>query len=172
MLFTAVGTTLGALLLSTAIAHPQTDRPHHEVFGYIGVTNKCSKPVYVWYVGSEISTKHTVGFNETYSEPLARDPITGGIAIKVTTVDDGLFVPGVPQTILSYSLNVSTTEGQSTFFYDLSDVFGDAFAGSRVEARLGDSRCETLVWPDGVPPAGSQVRVCSANSGAILSLCA
>lgn len=167
MLYTSFLIALAAALLPGAVATPQK-----EVFGYIGVTNMCKNPVYVWYVGSDIGTKHTIGFNETYSESLKRDPKTGGIAIKVTTVDDGLFRPGVPQTILSYSLDVSTVEGESKFWYDLSDVFGDAFAQNKVAVMPGDPTCDVLYWPSGVPPAGSQIRTCSANSGAILYLCA
>ncbi|EED14375.1 conserved hypothetical protein [Talaromyces stipitatus ATCC 10500] len=107
--------------------------------------------------------QYTIQPGKSYSETLHTDPISGGIAIKITTVENGLF-NGSPQTIFAYTL----TNGQ--VWYDLSDVFGDPFAGKSLNVILSDTSCHA-VWSNGIPPAGSQVNVCQPNTNLNLKLC-
>ena len=128
------------------------------------VLNNCTFPVYVWSVDSTVSPEYTINQTQTYSEVLHSDPTTGGVSIKITTVENGLYNSS-PQTIYAYSL----TNGQ--VWYDLSDVFGDAFSGSPLTVAPSDPSCGTISWPSGVSPSGSQVKVCEDSANITLTLC-
>ncbi len=134
--------------------------------GTARVVNNCATTVHVWSVGSTISGPYALtpsgGF---YGEEFAKDPVTGGRALKITREADGLY-SGAPQTIFAYNL-----DGDG-IWYDLSDVFGDAFVGSKLVVASQDETCQKIIWPTGVPPAGSQVKVCGAGKDVVLTLCA
>ena len=133
--------------------------------GSARVVNKCSNSVSVWSVGSEVAGPYTLAKDGTYSEGFVVDATTGGKALKITLAEDGLYT-GAPQTIFSYSL-----DGDSVW-YDLSDVFGDAFAGSKLVEASADTSCPAITWDNGTPPAGSQVKKCGSGSDVTLTLCA
>jgi len=134
--------------------------------GSARVVNKCPFPVTLWSVGSSVSQPYTLGpRGGSYGEVFRRDPQTGGIAIKITREPDGLYT-GRPQTVFAYNLD------GATIWYDLSDVFGDAFAGNRLVEASANAACGAIVWPNGTPPAGSQVKNCGANADVTLTLCA
>lgn len=128
------------------------------------VINSCSFPIYLWSVDSTVSQQYTLQTGDNYLETLNTDPSTGGIAIKITTVENGLYNSS-PQTDFAYSL----TNGD--VWYDLSDVFGDPFAGSPLTVAPSDDTCNVIYWPSGTQPAGSQVNVCEDNSSITLTLC-
>lgn len=128
------------------------------------VKNNCKFPVAVWSVGSDISNPNTLQRGQSYSEQFARDPKTGGRALKITREPDGLFT-GKPQTVYAYSLQ------GGAIWYDLSDVFGDAFAGNKLVEGSADTSCPSIVWPNGTPPAGSQVKNCRDSADVTLTLC-
>ncbi|UNI18466.1 hypothetical protein JDV02_004734 [Purpureocillium takamizusanense] len=132
--------------------------------GYARVKNNCPFDVTAWSVGTDISPAHTLRHGESYGEPFTRDPKTGGRAIKVTIQPDGLWT-GKPQTIYAYNLD------GNTIWYDLSDVFGDAFTGHKIKLASSNKDCPAIVWEDGVPPAGSQVKNCGADWDVTLTLC-
>ncbi len=134
--------------------------------GSVRVYNICSRPVYIWSVGGSIGPKQTIRQGYSYNETFRRDPQSGGIALKITQVDDGLFKPEVPQTIFSYNLD------NDKIWYDLSAVFGDGFVGRRLEIQPSDPACQSILWPEGRPPAGSQVKVCDSQANLTLTLCA
>ncbi|KAL7785619.1 hypothetical protein V8C37DRAFT_393614 [Trichoderma ceciliae] len=129
------------------------------------VVNKCPFSVTIWSVGSAVSQPTTLGTGGSYGETFSRDPVTGGRALKVTAQPDGLFT-GKPQTILATNL-----EG-NTIWYDLSDIFGDAFNGHKVVVSSANTACPQIVWSSGIPPAGSQVKNCGADQDVTLTLCA
>ncbi|KAF2251698.1 hypothetical protein BU26DRAFT_548519 [Trematosphaeria pertusa] len=129
------------------------------------VTNQCDAPIYLWSVGSEIGPQVTLGLDQSYSEQFHRDPKSGGIAIKITSVENGLFQPNVSQTIFAYNL-----DGQ-TIWYDMSDVFGDGFAGRTMIVQPSDTSCQSIAWGQGIPPAGSQVKSCQAETDLELTFC-
>jgi hypothetical protein len=134
--------------------------------GFARVVNRCSFPVTLWSVGSSVSQPYTLGpAGGSYAEQFRRDPQTGGIALKVTREPDGLYT-GRPQTIFAYNLD------GGAIWYDLSDTFGDAFAGLRVDERSANAACPAITWPNGIPPAGSQVKNCGSDYDVILTLCA
>lgn len=133
--------------------------------GNARVKNNCPFAVTAWSVGSDISDPHTLSTGKSYGEPFSRDPKTGGRAIKVTIDPDGLWT-GKPQTIYAYNLDGNTV------WYDLSDVFGDAFKGHKLKVASADPACPSIVWEDGVPPAGSQVKNCGSGADVTLTLCA
>ncbi|GLI81641.1 hypothetical protein PoHVEF18_010027 [Penicillium ochrochloron] len=138
--------------------------PLASAVGNAKVVNKCGFPVYVWSVGGSVSQQNTVASGGTYSEVLHHDPASGGIAIKLTTVENGLY-NGSPQTNFAYTL-----DGQQVW-YDLSDVFGDPFSNHAIGVKASAS-CPSICWPSGVATSGgSQVKVCDANSDVTLTLC-
>ncbi|KAF6822150.1 Bys1 family protein [Colletotrichum musicola] len=131
------------------------------------VVNNCPREVSLWSVGSSVvpAPGPLAARGGSYSETFARDPVTGGKSLKITLARDGLFT-GAPQLNFAYNLD----GGQ--VWYDLSTVFGDAFAGSKlvVASRLGS--CPQIVWGAGTNPGGSQVKVCTAEQDVVLTLCA
>jgi len=140
--------------------------PFAAAVGNARVVNNCPCTVTLWSVGASITAPYTLAASGgSYSERFVRDPQTGGKALKITIDADGLFT-GKPQTIFAYNLD----GGQ--IWYDLSDVFGDAFAGKKLVEKSSNGACPAIVWSNGTPPAGSQVKVCEAGSDVTLTLCA
>jgi hypothetical protein len=135
-------------------------RPH----GHAIIKNNCDFPIYLWSVGTTARPEKTLLPNGYYSELFREEKNTGGIAIKISTDVDGLYT-SAPQMVFAYNLS-DLTEGK--VWYDLSDVFGDPFEGYPVSLSPAEPR---ISWPDGVPSAGSQVRVTSADTNLVLSLC-
>ncbi|EHA50684.1 hypothetical protein MCOR27_004090 [Pyricularia oryzae] len=130
------------------------------------VVNRCSFPVTMWSVGSSLSGGFTLGANGgSYGEQFSRDPVTGGRTLKVTRDSDGLFT-GKPQLNFAYNLDGSQV------WYDLSSVFGNALAGSKVVVSSAEASCPAIVWSSGTPPSGSQVKVCTSSKDVTLTLCA
>lgn len=127
------------------------------------IQNSCAYPLYLWTVGSKISPQHTVAPYHQFREPYRHDPLSGGVAVKVTTQPHGLF-SGKPQTIFAYNLN----RNESRVWYDLSDVFGDPFEGSSVQVQPANP---AVHWADGVPPRGSQVRVVDSSEDLKVRFC-
>ncbi|EFE40527.1 GPI anchored cell wall protein, putative [Trichophyton verrucosum HKI 0517] len=97
--------------------------PFTAAVGHAIVENHCDNNAYLWSVGGSVGPQQTITPGHTYSEQFRYDPVSGGIALKITRVKDGIY-NGSPQTIFAYTLTDTNT------FYDLSDVFGDAFAGT------------------------------------------
>ncbi|KID93933.1 Blastomyces yeast-phase-specific protein, partial [Metarhizium majus ARSEF 297] len=114
------------------------------------VKNNCDFPVTVWSVGREISDPNTIPTGHAYREQFSRDPKSGGRALK---------------TIFAYNLK------DGTVWYDLSDVFGDAFAGRKLVEASADASCPRIEWSNGIPPAGSQVKNCRDSADVTLTLC-
>jgi hypothetical protein len=92
---------------------------------------------------------------------MRRDEKSGGIAIKITKTADGLYT-GAPQQVWAYNL-----DGASVW-YDLSTVFGEPFAGSRLDVA-GDNG-GVIVWPNGTHPGGSQVAMAPSEGNIFLSI--
>lgn len=152
---TAVIATIAALASLASADH----------IGYARVVNRCEHPVYLWSVGSSVGPRQTIKPGGRYSELLHKDPISGGVALKVTTTKNGLY-DGSPQTNFAYNLDGSTV------WYDLSDVFGDPFAGDILKVVPSKTTCPKICWAEGVSPGGSQVKNCAASSDVTLTLCA
>ncbi|KAK4157161.1 hypothetical protein C8A00DRAFT_11924 [Chaetomidium leptoderma] len=133
--------------------------------GKARVVNNCDEAVHVWSVGSGVTGPYALNKGGYFAEEFVKDPVTGGKALKITRKADGLYT-GAAQTIFAYSLDGSSV------WYDLSDVFGDAFVGKKVVASSAEQTCPSIIWPTGVPPAGSQVKVCTASKDVTLKLCA
>ncbi|KAF2267186.1 hypothetical protein CC78DRAFT_530984 [Lojkania enalia] len=131
--------------------------------GHAVVKNNCQDTVYLWSVGGAVGPKVTLGQGGQYSEQLHRDPASGGIAIKMTKVNDGLYT-GAPEQIFAYSLDNDKT------WYDMSTVFGEPFKGQHLKVICGGGG--TIDWPNGVHPGGSQVKVCSSKNDVIFTACA
>ena len=157
------------------------------------VTNNCPYPVYLWSVGSSVGPKQVLtttslasktrrtlstrgSSSNNYTEPFRHDGTSGGIALKITRNDNGLY-DSSPQLSFSYSLD--RTSDDQKVWYDLADVFGDPFAGEAVAVKPqggsddGSGACEEICWPKGVAPTGgSQVKNCGAQGDVELELCA
>ncbi|PHH86718.1 hypothetical protein CDD83_9852 [Cordyceps sp. RAO-2017] len=133
--------------------------------GNARVFNNCPFSVTAWSVGGQISAPHNIATGRTYSEPFTRDPQSGGRAIKITLRPDGL-LRGDPETDFAYNLD------GNTIWYDLSDVMGDPFKGHRLVEASSNPSCPRIVWENGIPPAGSQVKNCQADADVTLTLCA
>ena len=151
----ALATALSSLLFFPAV----------QAVGRAIVSNECPSPIYLWSVGGSISPQHAVAPSTSYSETFRRDPVSGGIAIKISPVENGIFQPNVSQTIFAYNL-----DGDKVW-YDMSDIFGDGFAGRTVSLKPSDETCQEIVWAYGKQPAGSSVRVCGADGDLTLSFC-
>jgi len=151
---------LSAITAGLAVVAPVS------ALGRARVVNNCPFAVSAWSVGSQIAGPYRLstggGF---YAETFSRDPQTGGKAFKVTIDPDGLWT-GAPQTDFAFNLD------GSKIWYDLSDVFGDPFAGHRLAVRSAEPTCPAIVWDNGTPPAGSQVKVCTSESDVTFTLCA
>lgn len=134
--------------------------------GKARVVNNCPFSVTVWSVGSDISPARTLAKSGgVYSETFTRDPKTGGRSLKITLEPNGLFT-GKPQTNFAYNLQ------DPVVWYDMSDVFGDPFKGRKLVIASANKNCPQIVWANGVPPAGSQVKNCGASNDVTLTLCA
>src|SRR5690242_4914016 len=121
-------------VLHYATANPTPNDDHARAAAEVGraiVTNQCDAPLYLWSVGSSIGPQQVINKDQAYSELFRRDPVSGGIALKITAVPDGLFQPNVSQTIFAYNLDQAT----NTIWYDMSDVFGDGFVGRRMTVK-------------------------------------
>lgn len=132
--------------------------------GHAVVKNNCAAPVYLWSVGSAVGPMQTINPGKSYSQVLHHDAKSGGISLKITKTANGLY-DGSPQTNFAYTLDGSQT------WYDLSDVFGDAFSGKSVSVVPSVSTCPRICWPSGVSPAGSQVKDCTSTADITLNLC-
>ncbi|RAL16294.1 Bys1 family protein [Aspergillus homomorphus CBS 101889] len=175
------------LLLPLTTATPLTPNPTNhsqKTAATATITNKCPFAIYLTPVSSTPSPAEiTLPPHQNYTEPYRHDPVTGGISLKLTTVAHGLYT-GAAQTIFAYNY----LEDAGQVWFDLSDVFGDPFAGWRVRLGpifvnggnngtgngnngTGNGAAETIVWEDGVPPRGSQVRVVSSEVGLGLGVC-
>ncbi|KAG6035549.1 hypothetical protein E4U41_006008 [Claviceps citrina] len=126
--------------------------------------NNCPFPVTVWSVGSDVFHNKTINQGESYAERFTQDPKTGGRALKIARGPNGLF-SGAPQTVFAYNVK------NGIVWYDLSDVFGDPFAGYKLAVSSADTACPSIVWPNGTPLAGSQVKNCADNADVTLTLC-
>jgi hypothetical protein len=129
------------------------------------VTNQCDEPIYLWSVGGSVSQQNTIPKDSSYSEVFHVDPASGGIALKVTSVENGLFKANVTQINFAYSLD------SNQVWFDMSSVFGDGFAGRTIKITPTDSSCESIAWGMGKQPAGSQVKTCQANTDLELTFC-
>ncbi|OGM50383.1 bys1 family protein [Aspergillus bombycis] len=129
--------------------------------GHAIVRNNCAFPIYLWSVASTVSEQQNMTQGALYAETFRWDPQTGGVGIKLATVPNGLET-SAPQTIFAYNLVGDRV------WYDLSDVFGDPFRGSRV---LLDGEVTDIVWERGVPPAGSRVGNQRAGVDLVLTVC-
>ena len=137
----------------------------HEA-GCARVENKCDFPVTIHSVGKAIEGPFTLEPGDLYSETFRKDPVAGGIAIKITKHKNDLFIAGKPQTIFAYNLDGNDV------WYDLSNVFGCPFEGCKLVEKSEKHTCPKIVWPEGVNPGGSNVKVCTAREDVELILCA
>ncbi|KAF2399864.1 hypothetical protein EJ06DRAFT_556961 [Trichodelitschia bisporula] len=130
------------------------------------VRNNCGGGhVYLWSVGSEMGAQKDLFLqDQTYSEPYRFDKKTGGIAIKLTPVESGIF-KGAAQLNFAY-----TFEGDR-IWYDLSSVFGNAFPETNITLAPSDPSCPTIVWPNGVHPVDATPHACSSKADIVLTLC-
>ncbi|KAH7130369.1 hypothetical protein B0J11DRAFT_429600 [Dendryphion nanum] len=124
------------------------------------VQNNSTQPFYLWSVGGSVGDRQTIAPGGSYSEALRRDATTGGIALKITKTEDGLYT-GAPAQIFSYSLDGSQV------WYDLSTVFGEPFAGQRLTVTSNGGG--TIDWPKGSNPGGSQVKVSSSGNNVVFT---
>ncbi|KAI9926803.1 hypothetical protein AWENTII_011434 [Aspergillus wentii] len=168
MRFSILASLATLLPLATAKNHFNSTKmnmhninPMNQTTGNSIISNNCETPIYLWSVGSTVGPQIAIKPGHNYSEPFHHDQKSGGVALKVTTVMDGLYT-SAPQTVFAYNLV------EKSVWYDLSDVFGDPFEGEMVS--LMPSMPE-IVWKEGIPPSGSEVRTQSSKEDLVLSLC-
>lgn len=154
-------------LSNIALSTLATVVPLAAAIGNAVVENQCDDPVYLWSVGSTMGDEQTIDPGESYSEPFRLDDTTGGISLKITRNEGGLF-DGSPQLNYAYAL----ADEKTRVFYDLSSVFGEAFEGDPLLVKPSDENCGEISWPDGVSPKGSQVNDCGSDGDVTLFLCA
>ncbi|OQD83643.1 hypothetical protein PENANT_c016G00737 [Penicillium antarcticum] len=154
----------GSFITPTTPTSTPKPTPSRRPHGHAVIKNNCDFSIYLWSVGTAVQAEKTLLPNDVYSEIFREEKSTGGIAIKISTDVDGLYT-SAPQMIFAYNLS---NVAQGKVWYDLSDVFGDPFEGYPVSLTPAEPQ---INWADGVPPAGSQVRVTKADSNLVLSLC-
>ncbi|KAK2732337.1 hypothetical protein FQN55_004256 [Onygenales sp. PD_40] len=149
-----------------ALACLLTLLPAAQAVGNAIVINNCPFDAFLNSVGSQIEDEEHLPANVgRYSEPFRRDPVSGGIALKVTRIQGGL-PQGAPHTVFAYNLD------GGKIWYDLSNVFGDPFAPNPLVLAPSDATCNSIVWPEGRPTAGTHTENCQENSDVTLTLCA
>ena len=131
--------------------------------GYANVFNNCTFPVYITSVGSSPGPQTNLTSKSTYTEPYRFDSVSGGIAIKLVRTSDGLY-DASPVTQFDYTLS------GTRLFYDLSDVYGDAFKGYSVVQVPSDKTCPGTTWANGVP-GPNQVNSCSSAANVTVTVC-
>ncbi|KAF2020129.1 hypothetical protein BU24DRAFT_406721 [Aaosphaeria arxii CBS 175.79] len=125
------------------------------------VSNGSDEPFYVWSVGSTVGERREVLPGSAIVEAFRHDAQTGGIALKITKTNDGLYT-GAPTQIFSYSL-----DGEQVWF-DLSTVFGDPFKGHKITVESANG--PKIEWPTGTHPGGSQVKVAPSKNDVFFTL--
>jgi hypothetical protein len=125
------------------------------------IVNHCKIPVYIWSVGTVIRNPAALLPGNRYGETFRQDHTAGGIAIKISTEENGLY-DSAPLTVFAYNIN------NQSVWYDLSDVFGDPFNGQPVVLSPAEPPID---WANGIPPSGSQVRVQDVSEDLLLTLC-
>ncbi|CEO61084.1 hypothetical protein PMG11_05450 [Penicillium brasilianum] len=138
-----------------------TPAPTNARIGSAVIINHCASPVYIWSVGTATRSPATVLPGNRYGETFRHDHKSGGIALKISTEQNGLY-NSAPLTVFAYNIN-----GQNVW-YDLSDVFGDPFKGHPVALSPAEP---AIQWPNGIQPSGSQVRVRELSEDLVLTLC-
>ncbi|KAF3388595.1 Antigenic thaumatin-like protein [Penicillium rolfsii] len=155
---TPVPASSSVSLSPSATPTPASTAAHH---GHAFIANHCTFPVYIWSVGTVTRDRATLLPGHRYSETFRHDHKAGGIAIKISTEQNGLY-ESAPLTIFAYNID------DQNVWYDLSDVFGDPFKGYPVSLSPAEP---AIGWADGVPPSGSQVRVQDVSENLMLTLC-
>lgn len=150
-----------AVPFPTATPTPTSTPNVSERLGRAVIVNRCTVPIYIWSVGSTVRPQSTIHPYGRFFETYRHDKETGGIALKVSTVYDGLYNSS-PMTVFAYNL------ANGSVWYDLSDVFGDPFAGHPVVLQPAEPQ---IFWQNGVPPSGSMVRVQDASVDLVLTVC-
>ncbi|KAJ5104327.1 hypothetical protein NUU61_001674 [Penicillium alfredii] len=149
---------------TTVIASLAALAPLASAVGNAKVQNHCKDPVYLWSVGGTVGSQQTIEPGKEYSEPLRHDDKSGGVSLKITTKENGLY-DGSPQTNFAYTLDGSNV------WYDLSDVFGDPFSGESLVVNPSKADCPNICWASGVSPGASQTKTCTSDSDVTLTLC-
>ncbi|KAF3035650.1 hypothetical protein E8E12_001100 [Didymella heteroderae] len=129
------------------------------------VTNQCDSPIYLWTVGSTTSNQTILPKDSSYGELFHTDPVSGGIALKITPAPDDLFTPNASQLVFAYNVE------NSYIWYDMSSLFGDSFAGRTLRIQPSDDACDSIGWHDGRTPVGSQVKKCQKETDLELTFC-
>lgn len=134
------------------------------------VQNNCADPIYLWSIGHDPAPQTTIAPGKAFSQAYWRDPVTGGVAIKMTSVQNGLYNRS-PQLVLAYTLN----KDEKLVYYDLSTVFGSPFEGKqvRLSAGQGDKTNKVVEWKNGVPTSGngSPTMVVVEKEDLMLTIC-
>ncbi|KAJ5216169.1 Antigenic thaumatin-like protein [Penicillium cinerascens] len=125
------------------------------------VVNHCNVPIYIWSVGSTVGPQQTIPSYGRFSEIYRHDKESGGIALKISTMHDGLY-SNSPMTVFAYNI------ADSKVWYDISDVFGDPFSGHHVVLRPAEPE---IFWQNGIPPSGSMVRAQEDSVDLTLTVC-
>jgi hypothetical protein len=142
-------------------ATPTPISNNFERLGQAVIVNHCKVPIYIWSVGSNVRPQATIFPFGRYAETYRHDKESGGVALKISAVHDGLYSSS-PMTVFAYNL------ASGRVWYDLSDLFGDPFSGHPVVLQPSEPE---IFWQDGIPPSGSMVRVQNASVDLILTVC-
>jgi len=155
--------TVTALLAAATSVH---------AFGKAIVKSQCSYPVYLWSVSDTVGEMKTLQTGEQYSEEYRSNPNGGGISIKLSSVDNGLF-SGAAITQFEYTLD-------TTIWYDISNVNGYPFVAQGLTLVPSESSCPSVVCAAGVQLCSSVYNIptddfatadCACTADTVLVLC-
>ncbi|PHH62084.1 hypothetical protein CDD81_7577 [Ophiocordyceps australis] len=114
-------------------------------FGYAQVVNECDFALAIYSVGQWQRGPFYLDTGSTWAEQMWRDPVAGGIAIKVLRKSNSPNALGGAHTVFAYNAN----QPEGNLNYDLTNMFGpDVFAGHAMEMRGGPG-CPVVYWSDG-----------------------
>ncbi|KAJ3497327.1 hypothetical protein NLG97_g1990 [Lecanicillium saksenae] len=151
------------ILAVAGLASASTKAAHYAT-PWASVYNNCKFDVTVFREGATVDAGLSVaaGSVQTWGYPKEGEATN---ALKITRGPDGL-EQHEPQLVFSYSIN----DGKVA--YDLSEVYGDAFKGFKVEASANDENCPKIEWDNGVSPGGANPAAsCSAEVAIAVGLC-
>ncbi|PHH63724.1 hypothetical protein CDD82_1847 [Ophiocordyceps australis] len=130
---------------ATAAHGTSVDKSNNKGFGYAQVVNECDFQLTVYSVGQFQRGPFYVETGSTWAEQMWRDPVAGGIAIKVLPKNNESDALGGAHTVFAYNAN----QPEGNLNYDLTNVFKpDVFAGHAMEMRAGPG-CPVVYWPEG-----------------------
>ncbi|KAF3396238.1 Antigenic thaumatin-like protein [Penicillium rolfsii] len=134
-----------------------------DIAGNAIVPNASTDPVYLWSIGSPARERQTVKSSSKDTNTERDDKVLGGIAIKITRTENGLY-NGSLQTHFHYALT-------NHLDYGLLDVFDNPFSRSTRVVHPFIDTCNSICWGGSFrATATSQTEACGTGADTVVTL--